>query len=1724
MKIVNLLKNISRTIALVTGLLLFMVAGNSYQAQAAGGANSSVTLPASVAVPPGQNFTVPVTINTDGVGIRGVDVILNFDTSKLSLVSITPTVSGTSLSTVIPVDSNGNFNSAQVITNANQNGTIEFGAIAFNWANSSVTSAFNGTAQIANLTFQSLATGSASVNFNYTPGATTDTNLVQDANPPTELLTTAGQVTNLTVTIASGSATPTPGPTATPTPVPAPTSTPTPTPIPTPTPTPPAGGVGVDVSAQVSASAGDVTEDGTTFDSSSSTAWLGTGASTTASYTGLRFNNVSIPQGATINSAHLNVTSSSSQWVNLSYTIQGENIGNSPTFSTSNKPSQRTLTTQVATHSDNVNWAAGTAYNLDDISSVIQAIVNRADWVPGNSISIIIKGTGSAYARKYITSYDGSTTAAPILAVNYTSIGVTGAPTSTPTPTPVPPTATPTPTTAVPTSTPTPTPVGPTATATPVPPTATPTPVPSCNIVTAAWNTTSAVENSTVTLNTTGSSNTGCNGVVVTFNVRRTVTGLPDQDITTLTAAFNSAAQASTTWTTPAWFNACIIGTCDPVYHFDAVYQSSSLRSNDLTVSQSTGAGPVVSNLSAPSSNTFGQYDKVEWTFDLSRTYANPYYFYDSTDTAAANPSNMSWYGVDGVSVDMHLTSPTGKSITVPAFWMQDYLRVRDTGLNAEVLGALDSGRWHVRFAPAEVGTYQYYITTQDKNGTTRYPTTGTLSFDTISSSNKGFVHQSTKDPRFFAYDSGSPFIPIASGHQWWNNQALRSYDYEDTFNNTFGPNGVNLLRVWDQADFALSVEGAQPVWMQQNTTFGQAQGVQVGPGNSNVHDGLRSANPTPGNGWYQRVALATPTSTYKLTAWVATNSVSGGVAQVQVRGGDLFGSGTVLTQTTGVSGTTGWTQYAVSFTPGSGNQIVHVDLLQTAGTGSTYIDDVVLGPTDANGNILYNVLSDGDIERHFAKGITNDDPDTNSSLPRPLGNYFNQWASYDLDKIIASAQQNKIEIQLASVSGPWFTWPVNPDVADYSQAWVLKSWERNIRYRIARWGYSTSVLNWEMYNEHGNIPSNSSLYTFYQNYGAYQAATDPYRHNRTTSQGSQNASAAFWSSGAMDVANYHDYMMSSRYPASLTNDAANFVYSYAWCLRNLNTAYCNGLAGDGSSWSGAQKPWVWGEIGVGTTVWNQANTQGTTGEGGRRAIHNELWAGLFSPLGTSPIDWYWQQEDSYVNTYKYVEKKYASNFFNGVDYDGAHFTYLMTTADKPNSYSGETITATDPSARVFAMRRADKKAEYLWVQNRNNTWYNSGSTPAAISPTITLSNLLGDTYKVEVWSPYNGQILSSTQVTPTSGSLSIQVSSLVNDVAIKVESTTPNSTPTPTPTPVPTCTLSNPIWGASNVIEGDTVGLTVSGTNCSGQTISWQVWKVGGILGDTQAQYSPADSTMSLGTATASWVAEYQSGGSSQYYFKATAGSSTVTSGDLTVSSAPTPTPTPTPIPQGGNPTPTPTATPIPPTPTPTPLPTATPTPTPLPTATPTPTPLPTATPTPTPLPTATLTPIPAAAPTVSTVSCVTGAYSGSEVTISWVNPSSPVTWVDISQFANFVSYYHKGVSVGTTSTSAPVGFNGFVGVSGALTTQPNTTYYVRLYNGTNGPSATFNVPICPTPTPTPLPTATPTPTPLPTATPTPLPTPTPTPTPLPTATPTPTPLPTATPTPIPPAAPNVS
>jgi len=133
------------------------------------------------------------------------------------------------------------------------------------------------------------------------------------------------------------------------------------------------------------------------------------------------------------------------------------------------------------------------------------------------------------------------------------------------------------------------------------------------------------------------------------------------------------------------------------------------------------------------------QYGKFELSFNLAKTYANPF-----------DPKT--------VDVRAHLICPDGKQVTVPGFFYQGYLRRMEKG--AETLVPMGRSQWKVRFAPRQVGTYRYYIRVQDETGAIQSELSR---FESVEGKGSGFIRVSEKDKFCLEFDDGTFYYPI--GH-----------------------------------------------------------------------------------------------------------------------------------------------------------------------------------------------------------------------------------------------------------------------------------------------------------------------------------------------------------------------------------------------------------------------------------------------------------------------------------------------------------------------------------------------------------------------------------------------------------------------------------------------------------------------------------------------------------------------------------------------------------------------------------------------------------------------------------------------------------------------------------------------------------------------------------------------------------------------------------------------
>jgi hypothetical protein len=132
---------------------------------------------------------------------------------------------------------------------------------------------------------------------------------------------------------------------------------------------------------------------------------------------GLRFAGLAIPQGATITKAYLEFTADKTSTGSSSLTIRGEAADNATAFTTVSKNlSSRIKTTATVSWAPG-QWSTGLPSQSGELKTIIQEIVNRTGWASGNSMVILITGTGTRTAE----SFEGSPTAAPLIHIEYTS-------------------------------------------------------------------------------------------------------------------------------------------------------------------------------------------------------------------------------------------------------------------------------------------------------------------------------------------------------------------------------------------------------------------------------------------------------------------------------------------------------------------------------------------------------------------------------------------------------------------------------------------------------------------------------------------------------------------------------------------------------------------------------------------------------------------------------------------------------------------------------------------------------------------------------------------------------------------------------------------------------------------------------------------------------------------------------------------------------------------------------------------------------------------------------------------------------------------------------------------------------------------------------------------------------------------------------------------------------
>jgi len=141
----------------------------------------------------------------------------------------------------------------------------------------------------------------------------------------------------------------------------------------------------------------------------------------------MRFENVNIPRGSTILSAHLKMNWCRSVKYRIEGLIQAEATGNAGSFSSTDRQVCHLPTTKTGVswiwepgvYGDRDDWPDNTWHTSPDIGKVVQEVTDRSDWSAGNAIAILFSSETSPPEDMYFSAYDEAARAAPKLEITY---------------------------------------------------------------------------------------------------------------------------------------------------------------------------------------------------------------------------------------------------------------------------------------------------------------------------------------------------------------------------------------------------------------------------------------------------------------------------------------------------------------------------------------------------------------------------------------------------------------------------------------------------------------------------------------------------------------------------------------------------------------------------------------------------------------------------------------------------------------------------------------------------------------------------------------------------------------------------------------------------------------------------------------------------------------------------------------------------------------------------------------------------------------------------------------------------------------------------------------------------------------------------------------------------------------------------------------------------------
>lgn len=660
------------------------------------------------------------------------------------------------------------------------------------------------------------------------------------------------------------------------------------------------------------------------------------------------------------------------------------------------------------------------------------------------------------------------------------------------------------------------------------------------------------------------------------------------------------------------------------------------------------------------------------------------------------------------VAVDVLVKAPDGRRFVQPAYWMEDFVwrpMGRDRG--GEWFYPQGQPTWWVRLTPTLPGVYEARVRVTDRQGVAESAVT---TFRCRDAPGRGFLRVAKGDPRYLAFDDGTPFFAIGqnlafigSSSQYFTlSGAIEAFQ-------KLAENGANYLRIWTCCeDWALCLEGRKSAWSRSwawrppwrdrppevppaefspSSPFADLTCEKVIPLST------QPLRPDPSH----RVGVL-PKTDYRFSVAL----FAGRPAEVLCR---VLGRSVVFQV---------------------GDREVNRWVVKEAEVPSP-ADAVWLGPLEIS---LRG--ESGSEPAVFLGGISLRDPSLDRELlweaeiARPEVGRYNPVDAFMLDQLVMAAEQTGIYLQLCLLTRDLYMYRLKePASPAYQQA--IADAKRTFRYAVARWGYSPHVAAWEYWNElDPGLPTDP----FYEELGRYLEEIDPYRHLRTTS--TWGPSPKDCRHPRLDIAEVHYYLRPTdrkRIPDEVAAvlDRAAFLREHA-----------------------PHKPVLLGEFGLADDQWREDPQMPQDRQ--LLHFHNALWASVFSGLSGTAMFWWWDQLDR-MNAYPHYRPV-------------ARFVAEVPWTREPL----QSVMWRDESAGLRVLGLAGKTAGYYWIVRDRGTWLSRvrNEPPCETGPAeIALPGLPAGKYELEWWDTRQGRPVQQGTATLGGPESRIATPEFTEDIAV---------------------------------------------------------------------------------------------------------------------------------------------------------------------------------------------------------------------------------------------------------------------------------------------------------------------------------------------------------------------